>query len=462
MHENAIPPLQYSRAERGHTYRRLGDTRLMIRFFLAATVALGASLAANAQVAPWPTAWQANFNVDGTPKPLNDPADSTIWPNKTSNANSDEWIAKNHDSIRQMRPRLLVLNFSNQVDPAKPMRLADDLVAAVRESTRYHGYSNPGAPAFLQYTVWRYVDFRDPDSTTKNTREAPIKPHVKEGINCDYNAFFGDKMAKMIGVRDPKDPARFLRLDELLDKGFVHEVWFTAAATGEWVCLESVELKPVYDAQFHKVPGKVVESGNGGDPDRKWTGRSVRINCLNHDRGIGCGLENLSHSFEGMAHGNAIPYFTKYFNEFAGFDLDTRFSLPFNSFYPLWGEGKGISYPDAHTAVVTDGKQTWTLKNYVAAGGNVHFPPNARKHYDQENSALVMSTIEGWRQGGGPGGKDIAKPFSAATLNKYAPLCPDCMGKWLVYWRQNIPGLDNKSKDDNGKPMKNWWPFLFY
>jgi hypothetical protein len=76
--------------------------------------------------------------------------------------------------------------------------------------------------------------------------------------------------------------------------------------------------------------------------------------------------------------------------------------------------------------------------------------------------SLVMSTIEGWRQGGGPGGKDIARPFSAATLDKYAPLCPDCMGKWLVYWRQNIPGLDNKSKDDSGKPMKNWWPFLFY
>ena len=26
--------------------------------------------------------------------------------------------------------------------------------------------------------------------------------------------------------------------------------------------------------------------------------------------------------------------------------LDTRFKLPWNSFYPLWGEGKGISYPD--------------------------------------------------------------------------------------------------------------------
>jgi hypothetical protein len=36
------------------------------------------------------------------------------------------------------------------------------------------------------------------------------------------------------------------------------------------------------------------------------------------------------------------------------------------------------------------------------------------------------------------------------------------MGPWVVYWRQNMPGLGNKCVDDSGKPMKNWWPFLFY
>ena len=27
---------------------------------------------------------------------------------------------------------------------------------------------------------------------------------------------------------------------------------------------------------------------------------------------------------------------------------------------------------------------------------------------------------------------------------------------------QFLIGLDNKQKDDGGKPMRNWWPFLFY
>lgn len=406
--------------------------------------------------------WEANFNPDGTPRPLQDPADTTVWPNRVSRANGDAWIPRNHDRIRLMRPRLLLINFSNQVEPSKPMRLFTELMAALKESSRYHGYKEPSAPAFLEYQVWRYVDLRDPDRKTGNSRWAPVKAGVEQGINCDYGGFFSDRFARAIGVRDPKSPSRFLRLDELIDRGFVHEVWFTAAPTNDFRCLECVEMKNAYDEKFRKIPGKVVQAGNGGDPDQKWTGRPVRINCLNETRGIGCGMENLAHSFEGLAHSRAIPYFTKYFHEYAMFDLDKRYGLPFESYYPLWGEGKGISYPDPHTAVVTDGERTWRLENYVAAGGNVHFPPNGRRHYDQANEEPVMSTIEDWRCGSGPGGKDLAKPWTSEVLRRYAELAPDCMGRWLVYWRQNVPGYRNKAKDDEGRPMKNWWVFLFY
>jgi hypothetical protein len=36
------------------------------------------------------------------------------------------------------------------------------------------------------------------------------------------------------------------------------------------------------------------------------------------------------------------------------------------------------------------------------------------------------------------------------------------MGGFLVWWRQNLPGLHNAALDDTGAPMKNWWPFLYY
>ena len=407
--------------------------------------------------------WQRNFGPDGTPRPLRDPADPSVWPNTRSRANSDEWIAQNQDRLRVMRPRLLVLNLSNQVEPGKPLRMVRDLIAAVREGSRYHGYKDPKAPAFLEYSVWRYVDLRDQDRTVGNSSAAPTKPHVPAPeINCDYGGFFSEEFAQKIGVRDPRNRDRYLRLDELVDRGYIHEVWFTAAASGDFRTLECVELKPVYDDQFRKVPGKYVQAGNGGDEDQPWTGRSLRLNSLNHDRGIGCGMENLGHSFEGMAHSRAIPYFTKYFYEFAGFDLDRRYGLPFNSFYPLWGEGKGVRYPDPSTAVVTDGERSWTIRGYVAAAGNVHFPPNGRGHYDQANAEPVLSTIEDWRVGSGPDGRDLAKPWTNGVLKQFEALAPDCMGKWMVYWRQNVPGYRNRARDDEGRPMKNWWVFLFF
>ena len=47
-------------------------------------------------------------------------------------------------------------------------------------------------------------------------------------------------------------------------------------------------------------------------------------------------------------------------------------------------------------------------------------------------------------------------------LEPYRELADDCMGRWVVYWRQHMPGLGNTALDDDGRPMKNWWPYLFY
>lgn len=390
------------------------------------------------------------------------PADPAVWPNAWSRANSDAWIAENHDGIRQMNPQLLVINFSNQMEPGKIPVMTRDLIAAVRESSRYKGYKDPAAPAFLEYGVFKYVDLRDPDSDKGNSTKSPVKPGVEKGINCDYDAFFNETFAEHYGVPDPDDPSRFLALGDLLDRGLVHEVWFFAAADGVFRCLECVELKPVYDEKFVRQGNEHRQAGNGGDPDQRWVGRSVRINCINHERGIGCATENLGHSLEGMAHSGCIPYFRKYFYEYAGFDLDKRWGLPFNSFYPLWGEGKGIEYPDQQTAIPFDGDRRWRIENYYAIGGNVHFPPNARGHYDMANDQPVLSTIGNWREGGGPDGADLREPWTNEAIARYRDLAPDCMGAWLVYWRQNMPGLDNAKTDDDGRPMKNWWPFLFY
>jgi len=393
-------------------------------------------------------------------------SDLTVWPNAVSKSNSDSWLVHNHDKIRKMRPRVLVLNFSNGFSSEKASRMAKQLCGAVTEGTRYHGYKDKNAPSFIEWKIVKLVDLTDPapypDTPDGNSTKYPRVPNWKEGINFAYKELYSDTFAEYYGFRDPDNPKRYLRLNELVARGIIHELWFFAYQRDAGSPFECTELKPVYDEKFRRVKDEHRHSGNGGDPNEPWHGRSLRISFINSERGIGCNVESLSHSIEATANSSVIPYFRRYFYEFAGHDFDKRYNLPFNSFYALWGEGKGIEYPDPHTAIVKDGSRQWKLENYFCIGGNVHFTPNGRGHYDLSSPSPVMSTIEHYRLFDGPDGKDIAEPWTIDKFQHYRELAPDCMGAWLVYWRQNFPGLDNKCKDDDGKPMKNWWPFLFY
>ena len=400
------------------------------------------------------------------PGPWTDPVELNVWPNQTSRANGDPWLVQHHDQIQQMRPRLLVINFSNVHDRNHLDGLITNLRLAIGESSRYHGYADAKAPAFLQYEVFKFVDLRDVDRKQGDSRLVPVKNvAATTGFNMKYAAFFSEEYAKHYGVTDPKNRTRFLRLDELLELGYCHEVWLCLSGAPENPRIgayEVVERKPQYDEKFQVVKGVSLQAGNGGDADQPWTGRSVRIGTVNASRGPGCFMESLSHGMEGTANANAIPYFTRYFQDYAGFNLDKKLKVPFNSLYAVNYGRSDIQYPDPHTMIVWHGVREYRIDNYLCTGGNAHFPPNGRRHYDLDNTAPVLSTIEDWHIGSGPGGKDLAKPFTNAAFQQYRELAPDCMGPWLVYWRQNMPGLKNRQKADDGKSMKNWWPFLFY
>lgn len=415
----------------------------------------------------WPKELKPHNGDFNLPGPWRDPDAETVWPNRSSRSNSDGWIVKNHDRIRKMNPRVLVLNFSNKHSRVHLDSQVRQLITAIAESSRYHGYINTKSAVFLQYEQFKFVDLRDSDRKQFDSRKIPVKDkNRKTGINFNYGELFSENFAREYGVVDPRNSKRYLRLDELVDAGYVHEVWFFVSGQEEpgrnIASLEVVEEKPVYDKSFQRKPDRWVQAGNGGDDDQPWTGRSLRINSLNASRGIGCALENLGHGLEGLSNSGAIPYFTQYFKEFAGFDLNKKYNLPFESFYGVDYGKKMIEYPDQKTLVVSHRGKTQRLENYISAGGNVHFPPNGRSHYDLSNDQPVLSTIEDWRIGSGTGGKDLARPFTNQAFEKYRTLAPDCMGAWLVYWRQNMPGLDNRQKADGGQPMKNWWPFLFY
>jgi len=374
--------------------------------------------------------------------PWDDPDDLTVWPNQTSRANSDPWLVENHDRIREMRPRVLVVNFSNNHDRSHLDTMTTNIIRAIRESSRFQGYKNPKAPAFLNYQIFKFVDLRGINAGG-NGPKVPLKnPDVWKGYNMDYAAYFSEDFARAYGIRDPDDPKRYLLLEELLDGGYTFNL---------------LQFCSRYDAELRKKGDSAVHPGNGFHRDPPWIGRSVRFGHINASRGVGCFMDSLSQGLERMGQTGDLPYLQSYLKEYAGFDLHERHDLPFSSLRSA-DKGQSIQYPGPKKMVVKSRGKEFKVENYVAVGGNVHFPPNARGRYDIHNPKPILSLIQDWRTGPNPS----PKPFSNADFQQYNAIAPDCMGAWTIYWRQNMPGLDNNKFDDDGKPMKNWWPFLFF
>ena len=381
------------------------------------------------------------------------------WPNPSSKANSDPWLVQHHDQIRVMRPRVLVLNFMNDFD--QEVAMTERLIEGLRQSTTYHGYSDPEATPFLEYEVARYVDLSDEPGTVTpdgNSTRYPRVPDWSSGNNFAYEKLYTEEFAEYFGFEDPQHPGTYLNLRQLLEMGIIHEVWFFAYQRDYGAPYESVEIKQYYDQELNPIPGAYGGAGNGHYPGLPWTGRSLRFTFINGQRGIGCAIENLGHALEGMAHYNFSPYWRNYFYEFAGFDLDERWGLPFSSFYG----GVTNDYPAPDRLEWSWNGQSGAVDDYYVVGGNVHFMPAGQKDYDLDNTQQVYSTIEHYRLFDGPGGTDTKELWDRSKFTPYQSVAPDCQGSWLVYWRMNMPGLTNEAIDINGQPMKNWWVFLFY
>ena len=394
--------------------------------------------------------------------------DLSVWPNRRSFRNSDPWISENHDSIRLLEPRVLVINFANGVADERLRRTTEEMIAALAESSRYHGYEDPEAPVTLQYQVFDYVDLQDAQPPAgrerKNGKRFPRREGWNgRGQNCDYGAFFSEEFANDYRVPDPRKKNRFLSLEELIHRGLVHELWFLCYHDEEGAPLESIEDKQRYDARLRPLSGQHGWAGNGHSDTLPWVGRSFRVTFFNIERGIGCGLENFGHAMEGMAHGNFCPTFRRYFYEFAGFDLDRKYGLPFKSFYQApEKDGWKVRFLSPKSFQYHQGDEVKLFEGYQAVGGNVHFPPGASRDYDLVSNVPVLSSIEHYRLRDGQQDRDLAELWKMERFYRYRELAPDCMGQWLVYWRQNMPGYQSPCVDDDGQPMKNWWVFLFY
>lgn len=407
--------------------------------------------------------------VDAVISPCNPGADAAacpdaIWPNGHSIANSDPWLVQHHDDVRLLRPRVLILDFYNGLDLDGIRGVAERQISALAEGSRYHAYSNPDAPPFLQYEIAGIVDFTDHpppiDWPNASSTRLPVKP---DGT-FDFAPLFGSDFANAYGFADPAHPGQNLGLCALFEQGIVNEVWL-AVTDPPREPPSFVECKQTYDADGHPIAGSFVSTGSGGDEICAAAAGckvSVRIAHLSGARGPGCDLMVRGWSFEG-AH-KAIPYLADNSLHFLNYDLQARFGVPFTSFEDICTPNSTcITHPTSNvaTGVLSDGTR-WRFDPFDQGCGDTAYPANARFTWDFQNGATVQSHCEHYGMRDGPDGNDAPDEYSMDKVSDYDQRYPDCGGGWQMYWRQSIPGLDNHAFAADGRPMKNWWPFLFY
>jgi hypothetical protein len=335
-----------------------------------------------------------------------------VWPNEYSSANSDAWLAAHHDALRELQPRVLVLDYHNERDSDEVRAVAQTQIDALAEGSRYHAYQDDDAASFVHYQLLDIIDLKDRPAASDWTFTSSSRVPLDGEGRFDVPALFGPEYAEIYGIQD--DEGQALGLCQLFERGIINELWL-AVGDGEpgREPPSMIECKAPYDEAGRRSEGDLIGAANADDcallPACTVT---VRIAHLSPVRGVGCDLLVRGWGIRGSVR--AIPY------------------LALNA------------------------------GPFLDECGDPELPPNATEKWDFENTSVVEARCAHYGMRDGPGGDDLRETYSSETVSALATRYPDCGGGWQIYWRQSIPGLHNLAFAEDGSPMKNWWPFLFY
>ncbi|MBN1652329.1 MAG: hypothetical protein JXA30_00990 [Deltaproteobacteria bacterium] len=443
---------------------RATDKRLRIRLLNAALVSVWCALfGCQNQLAE-----AIVSGTNGLPcvdYPGNEECSADVWPNEYSRTNSDPWLPVYHDELREIRPRVLIVHFINDISVDELREAAERQIEALAEGSRYHGYKDPSAPAFLRYEIADIVDLTDDPVPAGWQHPSSTAVPLDDAGVFDVETLFSSRFARLLNISNPAIPGEVLDLCGLFNGGHINELWLAVADSENRHPPSMLECKPRYDIEGRRVKGEYVSNSEYRDFCRvaSTCGVTVRIAHLNPMRGLGCDLEVRSWALRDSY--NAIAYLYKNARAFLNADFGERFGTSFDRFDDICTREKHcVSYPEPTIAegILADGTP-WRIDPYEPGCGGPEYPPNARFLWDWESPQPVQTRCAHYGLRDGPAGSDLYEIYSSDTVAEATERWGvDCAGGWQMYWRQSIPGLDNPAFDADDQPMKNWWVFSFY
>jgi hypothetical protein len=299
--------------------------------------------------------------------------------------------------------------------------------------------ANPG-PALTQPTVFvvvfpapGFTPIADPQLLTQEViaqlKEATMYHGYANPDAQPYAEFqiYGGSVVQHPGL-PPRRPAPdenaydykwiydYYNLCSLIDNGEVDEVWFWDAGQGGFD--EYVTIGP---------EGRWSSGGPPVNPPN--CGREVTTMTFNYTRAVN--LHAYGHRLEGL--------FMHYF--------------PCDFWTATW---PWTGAPAGCAGLVSDSSgyvgRPFAGNDHVGVCGDIHHPPNIidGREYDYDDPATAQSICPDWQQDGTAN----ASTISCASWN-----CAEA--RYMIWWMQNLPGLDNTNRDRDGNPQPNWWTYLF-
>jgi len=218
----------------------------------------------------------------------------------------------------------------------KTERQTQELIAALEEGSRYHGYKDPDSKPSLKYRILAVFEFYAPMPVVPKT------PGQKTPFT-DYNAIMNE-----IGAQ------------RWVEERGVKEVWIWGYHGGVLVLWESNMAGPLGD----------ISNSNRDPKDLPVLKKTYTVYHYNYQRGTSEACENHMHQIEAVLN-----------------HVDGRDSTPAEKWPELLFWGRFVGSDRSHKII------------HPGCGWS-HYPPNAEKDYDWANPRFVETDIEDWKPDG--------------------------------------------------------------
>jgi hypothetical protein len=300
------------------------------------------------------------------------------------------------------------------VSEYKKWLLSNDIrtKASIEEGSKFRNYNNAATP-YIGIKVIKYINVYEIAKIPRNMPPEVFATDSTEGYYPDYHDLF-----KKIG------------LDTLVNNYGVKEIWFNRKSLA--------------------VPESNMSSPTSGDVSNAYYGSEQY------------GLVNAIQQ-------NDLPIYKKtyvVYSHFVHFGYDNNLHIRGHQIERQMGHINNSMWNIFVGSLTANGRPKGC--------GNTHFPVNASRAYDYDNSTPFNSEITNWN----PNGSAVTTTVSSSswkkgvTINYVMPTSTyksetsrnvvgnDPQGGWMIYWFQSIPGENNKIPYGN-RQLTNWWDIYY-